>query len=1121
MASSLVSPGVQVTVEDQSNYAPTAVGTIPFIIMATAQDKTNSSGSIASGTTKANAGKVFNVTDQRSLVNQFGLPSFPFTASGSRDNGSELAEYGLYAAHHSLNVISSAYVMRADIDLGQLAARESRPFTNASGGTLWLDSSITSWGSFSWDKLNQKFVQIKPAFLYTEDNLDVSSIPKTSYGKIGDYAIVGYQDNTNPMYYKAWNNTWVAVGSDAWKQSVPTVTANTIIDVGNNPIPGSASFKINGVTIATSGGDAQSLVDDIMSGVGGASLVSGVTAAVVNNKFTLFAYISADGTAGSRSGGPVADIDGKIIFTLDTSNVLATLGIDKTVTYNSPTVQFSKHSSVPQWKSINSEPRPSGSIWIKTTNYNYGANIATYRRNSVTESWNLVPSLVYGSDAEANYGLDPTRGGLGIAKDSLYTQYDVNGDGTVTYKVFTRFKTGSTTITGTELNPDLTGGFAFDIQVSQTGSNSLTDAVTITVGDGATDNTVEGVASLISAADIPNLEASVTTTGALQLAHSTGGVIVLTLADPLDDVFAELGFTTDIVNVRAGNADDLIVSNWVTPYDPALIEQPFEPLAKPVTGELWFYSGIIEADILINDNGTWKGYRNITDMDARGFTLANTDPNGPIISASAPTTQSDNGGALVYGDLWIDTSDFDNYPKISRWESVDGTDQWVAVDNTDATTENGIVFADARWDGDINAVDASPTGGASDIFLDDIVPIVNLLLSDWVDVDAPDPQLYPNGCLLFNTRRSSNNVKKYVQNYFTVDQFPQMSLPATVSTWQSYSGKKYNNVPFFGRQAVRNVVVSAMKEAVDLSQELREEGRPFNLIVAPGYPELLTNLKELNDERKNTGFVIGEVPMGLSTDATVIENYLLDSTGSGLNGEDGLTSNDPYTAVFYPGAATMNALDGVGSIVVPMSALILRTILLSDQRSEIWFAPAGNQRGIVDAIRIGYVDRMNNNAFVPTGTPQGLRDLLYRNRVNPVTFFPQIGYLNYGNHTRQAEATALDRINVARLVAYLRNRLEIIVRPLVFEPNDKITRDKAKDICDSLLRDVVARRGVYDFVVICDRSNNTNDSIDRNELNIDIAIEPVKAVEFIYIPVKLKATGQLKAGNLTPSTPLA
>jgi Phage tail sheath C-terminal domain len=1107
MANSLVSPGVQVTVIDESNYAPTAVGTVPFIIMATAQNKTNASGTIASGTTKANAGKVFNVTDQRSLVNQFGLPNFPFTASGSRDFGSELAEYGLYAAHHSLGVISNAYVMRADIDLAQLEGKSARPFADAAGGTLWLDTSITSWGIFEWDAYNQKFVQKIPSFLYTEDHI-TGGIPKSSFGKIGDYAVVGYENSANPVYLKAYDNAWYLVGSNDWKKMVPTVVAGNIINVGTNPIPVGSTIKINNVTITTSGGGAQSLVEDIMLP---SPKVPGVTAAVVNNKFCLFAYISNDGSTGAASNGSV--VDGKIKLESISGTLFTTLGIDISHPFACPALQFSKHSNVPLWKSQNTTPRPSGSVWIKTTNYNYGANLSTYRRNSVSNSWNLIPSLLFASDQDANYNLDPTNGGLGIGLDSLYTQYDVLGNNTATYKVFVRYASGATTVTSSLANPTLTANDTFTISVSQIGTSNLTTAHTVSVGSG----TVSIVAANINALNLPNIIASVTTAGCLQLSHTKGGTIVLknTQGTPL----AALGLTNDIVNIRSGNNNDLIVSNWVTPYNPVLIEQPTEPTAKPLNGEIWFYSGVLEADILINDNNVWKGYRNVA-SDARGFDLTATDSLGPIFSVSKPTVNN-AGTALHYGDLWIDTSAFDNYPMIWRWERSDGVDQWVEIDTTDATTENGIVFADARWDGDYNQIGSTPTGGNTDVFLDDLVPISTLLHSDWIDLDAPNAELYPNGCLLFNTRRSSNNVKKYIQNYFTVEDFPQKSLPSTKATWQTYSGKKYNNVPFFGRQAVRNVVVSAMKEAVDMSTELREEGRPFTLLLAPGYTELLGNLKQLNDDRKNTAFVIGEVPMGLSTDATVVENYLIDAVGSGTNGEDGLTANDAYTAVFYPGAATMNALDGVGSVVVPMSALILRTILLSDQRSEIWFAPAGNQRGVVDAIAIGYIDRSNYNAFVRTGTPQGLRDLLYAKRVNPVTYFPQIGYLNYGNHTRQSEATALDRINVARLVAYLRNQLEIIVRPLVFEPNDKITRDKAKAICDSLLRDIVARRGVYDFLVVCDRTNNTNDTIDRNELHIDIAIEPVKAVEFIYIPVRIKATGQLRAGNLAPATPVA
>jgi hypothetical protein len=363
-------------------------------------------------------------------------------------------------------------------------------------------------------------------------------------------------------------------------------------------------------------------------------------------------------------------------------------------------------------------------------------------------------------------------------------------------------------------------------------------------------------------------------------------------------------------------------------------------------------------------------------------------------------------------------------------------------------------------------------------------------------------------------------VKQYVENYFNQDNFPAGNLPDVAATWKSYSGKAYNNVPFFGRKAVRNVVVSALSEVIQNSAELTEESKNFNLLVCPGYPELLTELKTLNDNRNNTGFVLGEVPMGLSTDQTTVDRYVNDTAGAST-GEDGININDPYTAVFYPGAATVNAPDGVGQVVIPMSTAILRTIILSDNRSEVWFAPAGNTRGTVDVLSIGYVDRLNNNKFVTTGTPQGLRDLLYPARINPVVVMPQVGIVNFGNHTRSSSLTALDRINVARLTTYLRTVFERSISRLIFEPNDRQTRDVAKSICEGILHDVLTRRGIYDYLVVCDRSNNSNAQIDRSELHIDIAIEPVKAVEFIYIPIRLKGTGQIKSGNLTPATKLA
>jgi phage tail sheath protein FI len=126
-------------------------------------------------------------------------------------------------------------------------------------------------------------------------------------------------------------------------------------------------------------------------------------------------------------------------------------------------------------------------------------------------------------------------------------------------------------------------------------------------------------------------------------------------------------------------------------------------------------------------------------------------------------------------------------------------------------------------------------------------------------------------------------------------------------------------------------------------------------------------------------------------------------------------------------------------------------------------------------------------------------------------FFTGNGLLNYGNKTSFNSQSALDRTNVARLVCYLRRALTISARPFVFEPNDQLTRQQIKGVVESIMLDLVAKRGVYDYLVVCDDSNNTPARIDRNELWVDVAIEPVKAAEFIYIPVRILNTGELGA----------
>jgi phage tail sheath protein FI len=366
--------------------------------------------------------------------------------------------------------------------------------------------------------------------------------------------------------------------------------------------------------------------------------------------------------------------------------------------------------------------------------------------------------------------------------------------------------------------------------------------------------------------------------------------------------------------------------------------------------------------------------------------------------------------------------------------------------------------------------------------------------------------------LLWNTRRSGYNVKSFQLNYLTEANFPdKASYPTVTSTWLTASGNKTNGSMYAGRQAQRKLIVAAMKSGIDTSLAAREEQNQFNLIAAPAYPELAVNMVALSNERANTLFVVGDTPMRLGATGTELVTYATDNGGLGLPTEDGLTIGSAYAAVFYPSCQTTD-LSG-NTVVAPPSHMMVRTILRSDAVSYPWLAPAGTRRGVVDnATAIGYIESTTGE-FQQIAVGQSLRDILYENNINPITFIPGVGITNFGNKTRQGATTALDRINVARLVAFLRGRLEEIGKLYLFEPNDQITRNEITNTINSLMIDLIAKRAIYDYLVVCDLSNNTPARIDRNELWVDIAIEPVKAVEFIYIPLRIKNTGEISGLN--------
>jgi hypothetical protein len=426
--------------------------------------------------------------------------------------------------------------------------------------------------------------------------------------------------------------------------------------------------------------------------------------------------------------------------------------------------------------------------------------------------------------------------------------------------------------------------------------------------------------------------------------------------------------------------------------------------------------------------------------------------------------------------------------------------EWVQIDKTDQTTEDGVLFADARY-------------GLSGATGNTAATIKDLLTSDYLDPDAPDPALYPKGMLLWNLRRSGGNVKKYNNNYIDTTEDntrygdESMSGYAT-DRWTTESGNQEDGSGSFGRKAQRMVVVQALKSAVDTSDQVRdEERRNFNIIAAPGYTEVMSNLVNLNIDRGLTAFVIGDTPLRLPADATSLTNYGSNANLVVDNSDDGIVTYDEYLAAFYPNGFTTDL--GGANAVVPASHMMLRTIALSDQVSFPWFAPAGTRRGgISNATAVGYIEA-ETGEFQTVALNEGQRDTLYDLKINPITFFNGVGLVNYGQKTRGRNASALDRINVSRLVVYLRSQLNKLARPYIFEPNDKITRDEIKQAVESLLLELVGLRALYDFAVVCDETNNTPARIDRNELYVDIAIEPVKAVEFIYIPLRVKNTGEI------------
>lgn len=1004
MATTLGSPGVSVSVIDESFYTPAAPSTTPAIFVATAQDKSNASGTgTAQGTTAANTGKVWLITSQRDLSDTFGTPLFYTDSNGNPIHGSELNEYGLQAAYSLLGVSSRVYVVRADVDLGELSASTSIPVGDAVAGTYWLDTANSSWGVQEWNPSGRGTFSVKTPLIINDDNfaeVTTTGVPNDSFGQPGDYAMLVTSDNgvtyKNGLWYKttAGFNSWVVV-------------------------------------------------------------------------------------EGGFDGG-------------------------KSLT-------ISPHTQYPTYTTST----VAGSVWVKTTSPGQGANWSVKYFSGATQTWANVSAPIYSSNIEAIQKWDNLGGGQNIPVGTLYVQSNPGqiGANRAEFTVLRRNSTRPTTVVSNSSTATNATTSTFDIRVSGVSSSTWVDSASFFL-PATVDTTPIGslIATQINVSGISYLSASWDSVeNKLSISHSLGGEIEL--LDGTDSPLTSAGISTSLPNVYASTSPGgwtFLVSNWKPLVYEASANAPF---TVPENGTTWYDANLSEVDIMINDGSNWVGYRNYSSFYNNPFinNLNACDPAGPTVGATKPTTQQD-GTPLVDGDIWIDTSDLESYGKnIYVWDGE--SLKWVLQDVTDQTSPNGWVFADARW-GD----------GGNDSMLAK-VSIASLLTSDYVDPDCVDPALYPKGTRLWNLRRSGFNIKKYESGYIDLSanngqniRFGNESMASyNADRWVTVSPNNTDGSGTFGRHAQRAVVVAALKAAIDTNQTIRDTDTVnFNLIAVPGYPELISNMIGLNNDRNQTALVVGDTPFRLQPNATVLSNWGNNTAVAVDNGDEGLVSNDAYTAVYYPSGFTND--NRGNSIVVPPSHMMLRTIINSDNKSYPWFAPAGTNRGNIDnASSVGYIT--TEGEFETVSLYQGLRDVLADVKVNPLATLPGVGLVAYGQYTRSPVASSLDRINVARLVAFLRRQLEIAVKPYLFEPNDAQTRNEVKNAVESILVELVGQRALNDFIVVCDTSNNTPARIDRSELWVDIAIEPVKAVEFIYIPLRLLNTGAIAAGDLGASFP--
>jgi phage tail sheath protein FI len=276
----------------------------------------------------------------------------------------------------------------------------------------------------------------------------------------------------------------------------------------------------------------------------------------------------------------------------------------------------------------------------------------------------------------------------------------------------------------------------------------------------------------------------------------------------------------------------------------------------------------------------------------------------------------------------------------------------------------------------------------------------------------------------------------------------------------------------------------------------------IGIALVPGvYTQAVQNALITLAETTQNFLALVAPPLAVGT----VQNAIDWSNGksSSTAGSRNSAINSSYAAIYWPHVKIFSTFDGKDRFLDP-TIFAARQMAYTDAVADSWFAPAGFRRG-----------RLTKPSETEVKLNQGDRDSLYSggNVINPIVNFPQQGITIFGQRTTQRNPTALDRINVRRLMIYIRKIILLSTQRFVFEPNDEFTWAEIEGVLNPFLDDIRRRRGITEFRVVCDETVNTPIRVDRNELWTKVLVKPTKTAEILIFEINL-TNQSAQLGNL-------